>query len=48
MTSRLASSRAKPPNRHGDSGDECPEHVLDVLTVDRAKPEPPSASSVAT
>jgi hypothetical protein len=37
---RLARSRAKPPSRHGGGADECPEHVLKVVTVDGANPNP--------
>jgi len=39
-TSRLARSRTKPPDRHGGGANECPRHVLDIVTVDGAKPNP--------
>lgn len=39
-TSRLARSRAKPPGRPGGGADECPRHVLNVVTVDGANPNP--------
>jgi hypothetical protein len=39
-TSRLARSRAKPPSRHGGGADERPGHVLNVVTLDGANPNP--------
>jgi hypothetical protein len=39
-TSQLARNEAKPPGRHGGGADEGPGHVLDVVTVNGANPNP--------
>jgi hypothetical protein len=39
-TSHLTRSGAKPPGRQGGGADECPGHVLDVVTVNGANSNP--------